>query len=691
MSEFLLEIGTEELPASFANSARIQIKELSEKWLKENNISFGNLKTFSTPRRLVLIIEDILSTQPDIQKELKGPAVNVAYDTEGNPTKALQGFCKSQNIDINTLEKKEFKGNMFVYATVNQSGKNTVDLLPALFSHLLSSVSVTRAMRWADYTTKFSRPIQWILSLFDGQIIDMSTDDISSSNFTFGHRFLSKGKIEINSVQDYMNKLLENKVIVDNEKRKELIKTQLQEAANNLSAQVVIEEELLDEVNQLVEYPSAITGSFEDKYLEVPEIVNVTVMKAHQRYFPLYKNDKLLPNFITVSNMNMNPDNIRKGNQRVLKARLDDAMFYYGEDLKHKLADHTEELKRVTYFEEVGSIYDKTQRIEKIALEIATKYFKDINSDDIKRAVQLLKTDLVTNMVKEFTELQGEIGYYYSLKEAENNDVAFAIKEQYLPTGNNENLPSKSLSQLINFSDKLDNLICCFSLGKIPTGSKDPFSLRRQSLGIIKTCDKYGIPFNLNEALGIAFDTLINQKSINADKNEVTKKINEFFVQRLKNDILDRGIRYDVVDAILDSENNLDNLSSLQAKAQSLNDWLKGDIENTVTALARVIRISKEKPTGEINQSLFEKEEEKDLYLSVAKISESLKDLGKEDNYAQYLNRLSELVNPINKFFDNVMVMVENQEVKTNRLNLLYSIKDLSDKIGNMDKVVLSA
>ncbi|RYX99601.1 glycine--tRNA ligase subunit beta, partial [bacterium] len=508
---------------------------------------------------------------------------------------------------------------------------------------------------------------------------------------TYGHRFLSEGKIEVNSVSDYINKLKENKVILNNEERKELIKSQLQQAAQSLNAEVVISEELLDEVNQLVEFPSPVIGGFDDKYLEVPEIVNVTVMRSHQRYFPLFKDGKLLPNFITVSNMNLNPDNIRKGNQRVLKARLDDASFYYQEDLKKNLEDHTEELKRVTYFEEVGSIFDKTQRIEKIALELASKYFKDIEPANISRAAQILKSDLVTNMVKEFTELQGEIGYYYSIRESENEEISYALKEQYLPTGNNENFPSRPLSQLINFSDKLDNLVVSFSLGKIPTGSKDPFSLRRQSLGILKTCDQYNIPLNLEDALDTAFDVLSAQKTIKADKAETISKIKEFFTQRLKNDLLERGIRYDVIDSVLDTGSNFDNLYSLQEKARTLDTWVKNDIETIVMALARVIRISKEKPENAVQESLFEKDEEKALYSSIKDLNSSLSQFDNDYNYSAYIEKVSELVNPINKFFDNVMVMVEDQEVKKNRLALLYEIKNISDKVGNMDKLVFSA
>lgn len=691
MSEFLLEIGTEELPASFANEAREQIKDISEKWLKDNNISFSSLKTYSTPRRLTLIIDGISESQPDIDKELKGPAVSAAYDAEGNPTKALQGFCKSQNIDINSLEKREFKGNMFVYATVKQEGKRTIDLIPQIFTNILSSLSVTRAMRWGDHLTKFSRPIHWILALLNGKVVDISLDDINSSNFTYGHRFLGKGKIEVNSVADYMSGLKENKVIIDNEERKELIKTQLNDIAKIMDADVLISESLLEEVNQLVESPTAIMGTFSEDYLKIPEIVNVTVMKSHQRYFPLFKNGKLLPNFITISNMNLHPENIRKGNERVLKARLDDAEFYYEEDLKSTLEKNTEELKRVTYFEEIGSIFDKTERIEKIALELAKNYFNDLSQDDVSKAAKISKSDLVTNMVKEFTELQGDIGYYYSIEEGEKEEISFALKEQYLPTGINDNLPSRPLSQIINFSDKLDNLISCFSLGKIPTGSKDPFSLRRQSLGIIKTANKYQLPLNFTAALGSAFDILSSQKNIKADKEETISKIKEFFMQRLKNDLLDRGIRYDLVDTVLDSGNCFDNLYSVQEKASILDKWVKNNVEETVMALARVIRIAKEKPASEVNENLFEKDEEKELYKAVKAIQPVLNKLDSENNYTEYLEKLSELVKPINTFFDNVMVMVENQEVKANRLSLLYEIKKLSDNIGNMDKVVLTA
>ncbi|MFN8578175.1 MAG: glycine--tRNA ligase subunit beta [Candidatus Sericytochromatia bacterium] len=690
MNEFLLEIGTEELPANFANEARIQIKEISEKWLNDNNITFSVLKSYSTPRRLTLVIHDILESQPDINKEVKGPAVSVSYDNEGKPTKALEGFCKSQNIDINTLEKRELKGNMFVYAIVKQTGKRTIELLPNLFTTILNSLSVTRGMRWGDNLTKFSRPIHWILALFNGKIVNFELDDIKSSNFTYGHRFLSNGKIEVNSVNDYFSKLQENKVILDNEIRKDLIKQQLEDVAKILDADVLIEESLLDEVNQLVEYPTAITGTFNNNYLEIPEVVNVTVMKAHQRYFPLFKDGNLLPDFITVSNMNLNPENIRRGNERVLKARLDDASFYYREDLKSSLESNKEELKRVTYFEEIGSIYDKTQRIQNIASQLSKKYFPEISENDVVKAASLSKSDLVTNMVKEFTELQGEIGYYYSIKENQNEEVSFAIREQYLPTGNNDNFPSRPLSQIINFSDKLDNLVSCFSLGKIPTGSKDPFSLRRQCLGIIKTCDKYKIPFDLDNALNIAFETLSNQKNIKTNKEDTINKIKEFFLQRLKNELLERGIRYDIVDSVLDSSNLYNDIYVIQEKSKALDTWVKGNVEETIMALARVIRISKEKIESDIHESLFEKEEEKNLYNSLLDINPELQKLSNENNYESYLNKLSELVKPINNFFDNVMVMVDNQDIKKNRLNLLYQIKILSDNIGNMDKIVLS-
>lgn len=683
MKDFLLEIGTEELPASFANEAREQFKTIAEKWLKDNNLTFEKVKTFSTPRRLVLLIEKPSESQPDIEKEFKGPSLSAAYDTEGKPTKALEGFCKAQNLSFDQLEKKDFKGNMFVFAKIKQHGKKSIELFPELINHLITSVSVIRGMRWADYTVKFSRPIQWILCLFGAEVVNFETECLKTSNFTYGHRFLSKGQPTITSIDQYFETLEKNFVIVDNEKRKEIIREQLKNIAESLGADVLISESLLTEVNQLVEYPTAIMGDFEETYLQIPQVVNVTVMKSHQRYFPLFdKSGTLLPNFITISNMHLNKANIKAGNEKVLRARLEDAMFFYKEDQKTSLAEKTDELKRVTYFEEIGSMYDKTQRIEANAVFLAQHYFPSLDLKKVIRAGKLSKADLVTNMVKEFTELQGEIGYYYSL-EKEGSDIATALKEQYLPTGNNDSMPSEPLSQVINFADKLDNIISCFALGKIPTGSKDPFSLRRQSLGIIKTCNEYKIALNLQDVLNNAFDVLAEQKSIKANKEETVAKITEFVLQRLKNDLLDRGFKHDLVEAVLDSDKNLENVFGIQEKVSILAEWLETEAsKNTVMALARVSRIAKEKGSSEVNHEFFEKEQEKELF-------DSLNTLNLDFAYTDLLNALEKLVAPINAFFDNVMVMVDNQDVKNNRLCLLNKIKDLSLKVANMDKIII--
>ena len=392
MKDFLLEIGTEELPASFANEAREQFRTIAEKWLKDNNLTFEKVKTFSTPRRLVLLIEKPSESQPDVEKEFKGPSLSAAYDTEGKPTKALEGFCKSQNLSFDQLEKKDFKGNMFVFAKIKQHGKKSIELFPELINHLITSVSVIRGMRWADYTVKFSRPIQWILCLFGNEVVNFETECLKTSNFTYGHRFLSKGKLTITSIDQYFETLEKNFVIVDNEKRKEIIREQLKNIAESLGADVLISESLLTEVNQLVEYPTAIMGDFEETYLQIPQVVNVTVMKSHQRYFPLFdKSGNLLPNFITISNMHLNKANIKAGNEKVLRARLEDAMFFYKEDQKTSLEEKTEELKRVTYFEEIGSMYDKTQRIEANAEFLAQQYFHSLDVEKVERAAKLSK------------------------------------------------------------------------------------------------------------------------------------------------------------------------------------------------------------------------------------------------------------------------------------------------------------
>lgn len=686
MSYFLLEIGTEELPADFANQARLELKDLSEKFLNDNTIDYSKIETYSTPRRLVVIVKDILEKQKDKIKEIKGPPANLAYDEKGNPTNVLLSFCKKQNVNIENIEKREIKGNVFLYAKLKEDGKKTIDILPDMINFLIENISVKRSMRWANYETKFSRPIHWILAIINGNIVDYSINDIKASNKTRGHRFLGEKYIEINSLEDYFSKLKENKVIVDNEERKNIIISQLNQEASKINAKVLIDNNLLDEVNQLVEYPTAIMGEFDKKYLEIPQIVNITVMKNHQRYFPLIEqnSNKLLPYFLTISNMNLNLKNIKEGNEKVIKARLEDAIFYNNEDSKEKLFQKVDKLKFVTYFDELGSIYDKVQRIKKIALFLSEKYFEYNNKEKIERASYLCKADLVTSMVKEFTELQGEIGYYYSLRDGEDIEISNAIKEQYLPTGHNNLLPTEKLSQIINLSDKIDNITSCFALEKIPTGSKDPYALRRQSSGIIKISYKYKINLNIEDIFNYSI-SLINERF--KVKSDLYKKIKDFFIQRLKNDLLENNIRHDIIDAVLFNE-NLNNLYSSQEKARFLNKEVN-NFQKEIMALSRIIRICKEDINYRIDESLFEKNEEKELYFSYKEIENSFNKFYSENNYLECFNLLSKITDKINLFFDNVMVMVNNQDIKRNRLALLSKIKELSDKICNMDKIHL--
>jgi len=685
LSYFLLEIGTEELPADFANSARLELKTLSENFLKNNSIGYKKINTYSTPRRLVVIVDDISDKQQDNIKEIKGPPENISYDDKGNPTKALIGFCNKQNISLNEIEKREVKGSIFLFAKIKEDGKKTIELLPNMIDYLIENLSVKRSMRWASFETKFSRPIHWILALMNNNIVDYCLNDIYASNKTNGHRFLGKKNIEISSLEDYFSKLKENKVIVDNEERKEIIIKQLKEEASKIKAKVLIDNDLLEEVNQLVEYPNVIIGEFDKRYLEIPQIVNVTVMKNHQRYFPLFDNDnKLLPYFLTVSNMNLNIKNIKEGNERVIRARLEDAIFYNNEDSKEKLDKKTEYLKNVTYFDELGSIYDKIERIKKIGLFLAKNYFNYTNYSKLERACYICKSDLVTSMVKEFTELQGEIGYYYALRDGEDLEVANSIKEQYLPTSNNNSLPSQKLSQIINIADKVDNITSCFALDKIPTGSKDPYALRRQSLGIIKIA--YNYKLNLNMKSIFNYSILLISEKIKI-KDNLFDKIKEFFIQRLKNELIENSIRHDIIDAVLFNE-ELENLYSTQERAIFLNSQLI-NFSNEIIALSRIIRICKENYDSEIFEELFEKEEEKNLYYSYNDIKDLFEKYYSEHDYLKCMEALSKITDRINLFFDNVMVMVDNENVKKNRLSLLSKIKKMADKICNMDKLII--
>ena len=651
MNKYLLEIGTEELAYKFIPSAMEQLKNEFSKTLEENEIKFSDIKVYATPRRLAVIIENIAEKQEDIEKTIKGPIANIAYDENGNLTKAAIGFANKNGIN----PEKLYKQDNYVWAKIEQKGKDTKELLKSAVPNIILKLKGTHFMRWADLDIKFQRPIRWIVSLFNEEKVEVEIANIKSSNITRGHRF-SKTEIEIKNPDEYLTVLESAKVIADVQKRKETIVKLAKEKAKEIGAEIAIDEDLLDEVTFITEWPVPVICSFEEKYLQIPEKVVVTVMAVHQRYFPLYKEGKLLNKFITISNyVGDTFENIKAGNERVVKARLEDAIFFVQEDTQKPLLSYLEALKGVTFQKGFGSVYDKTQRICELSKQIA----KDLNipTQTIERTALLCKADLVTKLVFEFTELQGFIGADYARVSGEEADVCEGIKEHYFPL-NAESETAKSIEgQVVGIADKTDTICAVFVSGKKPTGSSDPLGVRRAALGIIKTIIEHNLKLDLSKLIDDALELL----PIKAD---VKKEIEEFFVQRL---IIFLNNEY--------SKNTLEACAEINP-CHDLCDYVKrvnavsaGVDERLIENANRVLRILKDDISECVDESLFTEPAEKDLYKAICGIKF-------EGDYKKYLQELTSINPVVTKFFDDVLVMDKDEKVKTNRLALLNSLKN---------------
>lgn len=552
MNKYLLfEIGCEEIPARFMDSSLKQLKENSKKFLNENRIKFEDIKTYGTPRRLTLIIEGLSDNRDDLEEEIKGPAKRIAFDDNSEPTKPLQGFMRSKGLNIEDLYFKLAGKEEYVFAKLKEEGKNTEDVLKVILPNLIRSINYPKAMKWGGKQLRFTRPIRWIICLYNGDVVDFEIEGIKSSNVTRGHRFLGQESITVNSVDEYINELRKNYVILDQNERKEIIRKQCIEVANSINGQVLMDEELLNEVTYLLEYPTAFYGEFENDYLKLPKEVIITPMKEHQRYFPVLREDgELLPNFITVRNgTDYKIENVKKGNEKVLEARLADAQFFYREDTKIELEKYNEKLKNVVFQEQLGTIYDKTVRIEELSKKLVSQFgYEQERDNTIRVPAKICKSDLVTNMVFEFTELQGVMGREYAKVSGENDVVANAIFEHYLPRFSGDILPSTNAGTIVAIADKMDSITGFFAIGIQPTGSQDPYALRRQALGIINILMDKNINISLKSIIDSA---LTNYDNLEFDKEKVSLEILEFFNQRIKNIFSEMGIRYDVIDAII--------------------------------------------------------------------------------------------------------------------------------------------
>ena len=686
MNNYLLfEVGVEELPARFVSSTLDQIKNNLTKLFNEKRISFDNIQSFGTPRRLTFVVEGISEKQSDLEEEVKGPAKKIALDENGNFTKPALGFMKSKGLKEEDVVFKVVGKDEYIFGTIKQVGKETSEVLKEVLPEAVKMVVFPKAMRWGGKNMRFARPIRWMVTLLNNNVLEIDLEGIKSSNITKGHRFLGQSELEVTSLEDYFAKLEENYVILDQEKRKELIKKQCIEVANSLGGEIEFDEDLLEEVTHLVEYPTAFYGEFDADYAKLPKEVVTTPMQQHQRYFPVLKDGQLLPNFIAVRNGNdYRIDNVKKGNEKVLEARLADALFFYKEDTKKSLETYIEKLKSVVFQAKLGTVYDKTLRMEELSTKILELLGLDNESEDTKRAAKLCKADLVTGMVFEFTELQGIMGREYAKVGGENEVVSEAIFEHYLPRFAGDILPQTNSGVALSISDKLDSIAGFFAIGIQPTGSQDPYALRRQALGVINIIMDRKLDVSLKELVQLSLE---NYTNLEFNKEEVVSQMIEFFKERIKNLFRELGIRYDVIDAVLSSY--IDDISDMHARALELNNWLqKDELVEMLTAFNRVSTLAQKAVCSTVDQALLKEEAEIKLYNEFNNTQEKVKELLNEKKYSESLDCFASLRPSIDAMFDSVMVMDKDEAIKNNRLGLLKQIYDTMLSICDLSKIV---
>ena len=651
MSKYLLEVGVEELPYKFIPMAISQLKVGFETFLKNSNVEFGDVKVMATPRRLAVIVSGLAASQPDVEKVVKGPIAKVAFDENKNLTKAGEGFAKKNGVSADEL----YVENDYLYAKISIKGKNTKDLLQENVPVIFSKLQGPHFMRWGNNDVKFSRPIRWVLSILDGEEVKIRIIDKDSSNMTNGHRF-STQNIVINNPDEYVQKLRDAKVIVDQDERRAKIVELTKAEADKLGAVTKISDDLLEEVTFICEYPVAVTCNFDEAFLTIPQEVAVTVMETHQRYFALYtKEGKLINKFVTITNYIGNEfENIKAGNLRVIKARLDDAVFFFNEDTKKPLEAYVENLKGMTFQKGMGSVYDKTQRIVKLSEKVASEL--GVNKPSIKRTAELCKADLATNLVFEFTELQGFIGADYARVAGEEVGVQEGIKEHYFPLNADSETAKSIEGQVVGIADKMDTICAVFAAGKKPTGSSDPLGVRRAALGVIKTVLEHGLKLDISKLIDETLALLPVQADVKAD-------VEEFFVQRLII-FLNNDYSKNVLEAC-SSVNPCKDLCDYVERVKAVSG---GVDEKLLENANRVLRILKEE-VGNVDENLFTLDAEKDLYKAVQGIKFS-------GDYKKYLADLTQINPVVTKFFDDVLVMDKDEKVKNNRLALLNTLKN---------------
>jgi len=684
--ELLLEIGTEEIPAAFLPKALRDLEEIARKELEAGRIRHGEIRAMGTPRRLFLGVEDVAERQEDQVIEKLGPARRVAFDEQGSPSRAVLGFARGQGVAVEDLETVTTDKGEYICARKKIAGEATEDLLPVLLPKLIAGIAFRKSMRWSDLEFRFARPVHWLLALFDGRVVPFRIADIETGNMSRGHRFMSPQAFPVANGEEYLAKTREHFVIVDPAERKKIIAEEARKAARSVGGIVLPHEELLETVTFLTEYPTVVCGGFDSEYLKLPREVLITTMISHQKYFPVLDADgALLPFFIAVGNtVARDPAVVRRGNERVIRARLADARFFFDEDRKIPLEERVEGLKEVTFHTLLGTSYEKVLRFRKLASFIAARIDPAL-APLVERAATLAKADLDTQMVGEFAELQGIMGREYALLAGEDPLVARAVYEHYLPTAAGGDLPETDAGAIVSIADKLDSITGFFGVGLAPTGTADPYALRRQALGVINIIlsKRYRLPLDMliDESIAI-LGPLLKRPA-----GEVKADVLEFFRGRFENQLLSQGSPYDVVAAVIAA--GAEKLVQAEEKVQAMIAFkAHPDFQPLAIAFKRVFNIIRGFEAGAVDPSLFAAPEEKNLHEAFLRICRTVVDRIGRDDYPGALIEMARLRKPVDAFFEAVLVMAEDERLRFNRMSLLKEISDLFHGIADFSRIV---
>jgi glycyl-tRNA synthetase beta chain len=684
--KLLFEIGCEEIPSRFIPGALEQLKKAAAELLTDYRLKHELIETWGTPRRLTLMVTELEETQPDLVEQIKGPPADRAYDQQNNPTKALLGFIQGHGVELDVVRREELKGAQYIMIDKETRGRPTPELLTELLPKLIQKLSFPRPMFWQQKDVRFARPIRWLLALYGNHPIHFNYAGVEAGRATYGHRFLAPGPFNVDSADHYFKILLDKFVVVDPVKRREMILEQLQLKAEEQGGKALIEESLLEEVTYLVEYPVAIDGAFDPAYLDLPQEVPITSMQYHQRYFPIVEKDsgRLMPSFVGISNNRFNP-NIRKGYAKVLSARLADGRFFFDEDRKAPLESYVEKLKSVVFLESLGTLDQKRIRLIDLAGELGKALrLPGDQIEAIKRVAHLCKADLVTSLVKEFPELQGVMGREYARLSGETEAVSIGIYEHYLPRFSGDSVPETLEGAIVSLADRIDTLAGCFAIGIQPTGSQDPYALRRQAQGAIAIMNSFGLQLTIAEYLGLGLETIGTALQLDETKKaELKTQLTEFLAQRIRFALQEKEIEHDLIEAVLGVP--FKSVAEIFNKAVVLKEYLNGPLlDEVIVAYNRVANLAGKAEGGKVDKALFEDIAEKELLRTLQAVENALKG---HDDPAFILDKLQILKQPIDNFFDSVMVMAEDEKLRKNRLNLLAALKGTFNRLADFSRL----